>query len=339
MKKLFVTLAVSAAMFALVSCEKESTTAGGSTPANGSEISISFISPKTRAFGNGTTETWEKAVNSAVLMVFNASGNIVLRRDLSTAEITSAGTTPISLIVPGVEVGDNCDFVVVVNRAVSTTIVSKDLIYTEVENDGVDYNGTFADITTKSLRSGGFVMTGETSQAIVAGTTSVTIPIKRTVSKVEVACATTPEFTAKYGDATITFNKVTLLQSATKSLLMDQSTSKYAEGGNTSSYEQPSSAGKNLFYIYEQAAAATGARVKVSIDATYDADGLTATTGDRVSLAYETELLGATGGQILRNGAYLLNAKIDGLTGADIKMSVTISDWETLNTQDSNLGN
>lgn len=341
MKKIFSFLAAFAAL-ALTACDKDvdpATTPEPQPSAPGAKVEIYFTSPKTRAFGSGTTEAWEKTVNNATVLVFNASGAIKFRRALSSAEIASAATTPISLVIPGVSVGDKCDFAVVANRTVPTSVTTKTLLLAEEENDAASYNGTFAEVTTKAMRPAGFVMTGITNQAIVEGTTNVSVTLKRAVAKIEVTTATTADFTTKYGPATITVNKVTLSRGSLKSMLIDQTTSKYATGGATFSHIQNASAGNNLFYIYEKAAAAEGSRVLLKIDATYDADGVSSTTADQVPLVYEVELTGTAGGQIARNGAYRVNAKIDGLTGNDVSLTVTIANWETLKTQDIILGN
>ena len=86
------------------------------------------------------------------------------------------------------------------------------------------------------------------------------------------------------------------------------------------------------------AAAATGSRIKVVLNAVYDADGNLSTTTDQLAVTYETELTGATGGKIARNGSYKVNAKLDGLTGQDVTLAVTVANWDALSTQDVNLG-
>ena len=88
----------------------------------------------------------------------------------------------------------------------------------------------------------------------------------------------------------------------------------------------------------KKAAAAAGSRVKVLIDAIYDADGNLSTTADQMPVTYETELTGAADGKIARNGSYKVNAKLDGLTGQDVTLAVTVANWDALATQDVNLG-
>lgn len=340
MKK-FIGFVAAFAAFAFTACDKEavSTTTPEPQPStSGAKVDIYFASPETRAFGSGATETWEKTVSNATVLVFNTAGNLKFRRALTSAEITNATTAPISLVIPDVNTGDKCDFAVIANRTVPASVTTKALLLAEEENDAASYNGTFTEVTTKAKRTNGFAMSGITNQTIADGTTSVSVTLKRVVAKIEVTTATTAAFASKYAPATITANKVTLTRGALKSLLMDQTTTKYSTGGATFSHEQAASAGNNLFYIYEKAAAAEGARVLLTIEATYDADGVSSTTADQVPVVYEVELTGTAGGQIARNGAYRVKANIDGLTGNDVSLSVTIANWETLKTQEIVLG-
>ena len=213
-----------------------------------------------------------------------------------------------------------------------------DLLLAETDSDIASYNGTFSNVSSKAMRSGGFVMTGQTQTQIVEGTTKVSVTLRRTVAKVEVAMAASATFKNKYGNASITVNKITLSRGAQASFLMDRSATSYAGKGDAFTSEQASSSGHNLFYIFEKAGAGEGSRVLLTVDATYDIDGSASTTADQVPVTYEVELTGAGGGKILRNGSYFVNGSIDGLTGNDITLTVTVAPWETLQTQEVNLG-
>lgn len=332
---------LAAAMF--VSCADESTETIPAVPADGQQgIALYFETgnrtAETRSFGAGTTESWEKAVNSATVFVFAPDGSIRFRRDLSAKEIADAPTTPVSLIVPDVWEGETCDFVVVANRSVPKTVTSMDRLLAQLDENAAAYNGTFADVTSKSVRPEGFVMSGRTQQRIVRGTTNVGIELTRTVAKIEVFLTTTDAFRAKYGDETITIDRITLSRGAQASYLMDRSATNYADGGQNFTTVQESSAGRNLFYLFEKAGAVEGSRVLLTVDATYDIDGSTSTTDDRVPVVYEVELTGTGDGRILRNGAYYVNASINGLTGSDILAKIDVSDWETLATQHVDVG-
>lgn len=338
-------LFICAALFAaalFVSCDNESTEPTPAVPTDGrQDIALYFETGNrtgTRAFGAGTTESWEKAVNTATVFVFGPDGSIKFRRDLSAKEIADAPTTPVSIIVPDVREGETCDFVVVANRSVPKNVTSMDRLLAQLDENVAAYNGTFADVTSKSVRTEGFVMSGRTQQRIAKGTTNVGIKLTRTVAKIEVLLSTTDAFRAKYGDETITINRITLSRGAQASYLMDRSATNYADGGQNFSAVQESSTGRNLFYIFEKAGTAEGSRVLLTVEATYDIDGSVSTTDDQVPVVYEVELTGAGDGRILRNGAYFVNASINGLTGSDIMVKIDVSDWETLSTQHVNVG-
>ena len=285
-----------------------------------------------------------------MLIVYDASGTQILRRVLTSAEVTGSTSTPVKLVLPGVDVDTSCDFYVVINRTVPDAVTTKTALLAELESDIASYNGTYANVTTKAMRSGGFVMTGSATAKIVSGTTAVAVTVKRVVTKVEIQTTMTDTFRSKYGNGCVEIKKITLSKGAEKSYLIDQTTSKYATVSSSFTSAQDAYCDKtgasktnaykynNLFYLNEKAAAAAGARVKVLIDAIYDADGNLTTTADQLAVTYETELTGATGGKIARNGSYKVNAKLDGLTGQDVTLAVTVANWDALSTQDVNLG-
>ena len=355
MKQFIIRLAAMAAMTAaIVACDKENLDPAPDNGGNESIVELTLknesAADRTRAFGAGTTETWEKSISSAVLIVYNASGTQILRRVLTSAEVTGSTTTPIKFVLPGVSADASCDFYVVINRNIADNITTKTGLLAELESDIASYNSTYANVTTKAMRTGGFVMTGSASVKIAAGTTAVTMTVKRVVAKVEIQTSMTDSFRTKYGNGCVEVKKVTLSRGAEKSFLIDQTTSKYATVSSSFTSAQDAYCDKtgasktnaykynNLFYINEKAAAATGSRIKVVLNAVYDADGNLSTTTDQLAVTYETELTGATGGKIARNGSYKVNAKLDGLTGQDVTLAVTVANWDALSTQDVNLG-
>lgn len=355
MKNFFLKLAAFAAMMAVfAACTKDEAVP---TPIDGGKegeveliLQNESIPDETRAFGAGTTETWEKSISSAVLIVYNPTGTQILRRVLTAAEVNGSTTTPIKFVLPGVSAEAMCDFFVVINRTIADNITTKTGLLAELESDIASYNSTYANITTKAMRAGGFVMTGTATAKIAAGTTAVTMTVKRVVAKVEIQTTMTDSFRSKFGNGCVEIKKVTLSRGTEKSYLIDQTASKYATVSSTFTSAQDSYCDKtgasksnaykynNLFYINEKAAAAAGSRVKVVMDAIYDADGNLTTTADQVALTYETELTGTTGGKIARNGSYKVNAKLDGLTGKDVTLAITVANWDALSTQDVNLG-
>lgn len=336
----FICAALTAALIT-TSCDQEKPGRETGVLGEGPQITLAFENEAitdggTRAFGAGTTEAWEKSISSATVMVFNAEGDIKFRRNLSTSEIANAPTTPISLIVPDLRVGETATFVVVANRTVPLSVTTMDLLRAETDSDIANYNGTFSNVSSKALRPGGFVMSGQSQQKI-SEKTKVAITLRRTVAKVEVSMATSAAFKNKYGPATLSINKISLSRGTLNSYLMDHSASAYAPEAPFSC-EQTSSEGRNLFYIFEKAEAAEGNRPQLTIYATYDIDGVPTTTKDQIPVIYKVELKGIGNGKILRNGAYRINGVIDGLTGQDISISISVAPWETVQTQDVTLG-
>lgn len=355
MKNFIMKMAAFAAMMAVfAACTKDEAVPASIDSGKEGEVELILqnesVSDETRAFGAGTTETWEKSISSAVLIVYNPTGTQILRRVLTAAEVNGSTTTPIKFVLPGVSAEAMCDFVVVINRTIADNITTKTGLLAELENDIASYNSTYANVTTKAMRSGGFVMTGTATAKIAAGTTAVTMTVKRVVAKVEIQTTMTDSFRSKFGNGCVEIKKVTLSRGAEKSYLIDQTASKYATVSSTFTSAQDSYCDKtgasksnaykynNLFYINEKAAAAAGSRIKLVIDAIYDTDGNLTTTADQVAVTYETELTGTTGGKIARNGSYKVNAKLDGLTGQDVTLAVTVANWDALSTQDVNLG-
>ena len=209
-----------------------------------------------------------------------------------------------------------------------------------MEKSAADYNGTFAEVSSKAKRSGGFVMSGSTTKTVgaVNSTTNVGITLKRTVAKVALQTTIDPSFADKYA-GTLTINSVKLSKAASQSLVVAGTPT---PGAMTFSHTQtPATAsGKtnSLFYIFENGTLTAGNRILLEINATYDSDGNTSTTDDRSEVTYSVELTGKAAGEILRNGYYRVAANITGLVGQDCAVSVTVADWETPVTQNVELG-
>ena len=354
MKNIIIKLTAIAVTLGFAACEKNEANPTPENSGKTGEIELVLkngnVADETRAFGSGTTETWEKSISSAILIVYNTSGTQILRRVLTATEVNNSASSPIRFVLPGVNVDTTCDFFVIINRTVADNIITKTGLLAELESDVASYNSTYANVTTKAMRTGGFVMTGSASAKIAVGTTAVSLTVKRVVAKVEIQTIMTDAFRSKYGNGCVEIKKITISRGAEKSYLIDQTSSKYATVNSSFTSAQDAYCDKagvsatnqykynNLFYINEKAAAEAGSRVKLDIEAIYDADGNLSTTDDQLPISYETELTGATSGKIVRNGSYKVNAKLDGLTGQDVTLAITVANWEALVTQDVNLG-
>ena len=235
--------------------------------------------------------------------------------------------------------GTSCSFYAVANYD-ATSAKTQSALTSLLEKSAGDYNGTFSEVTTAAKRSGGFVMSGQTTQAVgaVNSTTNVGITLKRTVAKVALQTTIDPAFSEKYGGS-LTINSVKLSKAASQSTVIAGTPTPGAMS-YTHTQTPASASGKYnaLFYIFENAALAAGNRVSLEIDATYDMDGSDTTTDDRSEVTYSVELTGKAAGDIQRNGYYRIAANITGLVGQDCVVSVTVADWETPVTQTVELG-
>ena len=341
MKKLILAAtAIVAALFA--SCDKEPEMLNPTTPGavDGAQVTLTLsgADEQTRAFFDTTAkaEAWESSLSSLSVFAFDKAGTLILRRDFTSSELTAKSAT---FALPKSTAGTECSFYAVANYDASAA-KTKAALTSMLEKSAGDYNGTFAEVSSKAKRSGGFVMSGSATKTVgaVNTTTDIAITIKRTVAKVALQTTIDPTFSEKYG-GTLTINSVKLSKAASQSLVIAGTPT---PGAMTYTHTQtPASAsGKmnNLFYIFENAALTAGNRVLLEINATYDLDGSDATTDDRSEVVYSVELTGKSAGDILRNGYYRVTANISGLVGQDCEVSITVADWETPLTQNVDLG-
>ena len=342
MKKiLFAAAALAAALFA--SCDKNDETINSVIPeaADGTRIAITLIGAgdtETRAFFDTTAkaEAWESSLSTLSVFAFDKGGTLIVRRDFTSAELASKSAT---LALPKSTAGTECLFYAVANYDASSA-KTRAALTALVENSAATYNGTFAEVSTKAKRSGGFVMSGSTSKTVgaVNTTTNIGITLKRTVAKVALQTTIDPSFSQKYGGS-LTVNSVKLSKAASQSLVVVGTPT---PGAMTFSHTQTPAmtSGKtnSLFYIFENGTLTAGNRILLEINTTYDSDGSTSTTDDRSEVTYSVELTGKAAGEILRNGYYRVAANITGLVGQDCAVSVTVADWETPVTQNVELG-
>lgn len=223
MKNLFFTAAAAAL---LCSCGKEPVCEH--TPAHdtqGAAVTLSFDagSSRTKSFFDptATAESWEKSLSSVCVLVFGADGRLLVQRNFTDSELSAKKAT---FAIPNALAGQNCDFYVVANKTVNG-ISGKAALMALSETTPAEYNGTFAEVSTKAKRSGGFVMTGHTTKAIAAqGTkTDVAVTLERTVAKIAVQASTTAEFSERYSGK-VRINSVVLSKAASRSNLIAQQT-------------------------------------------------------------------------------------------------------------------
>ena len=338
-KHIFAAVAMAAALF--TACNKDNEPIVP-TPADtdGSNVCITLTDDAdTRTFfdATATAETWEKALSSLSVFAFDDAGSLIIRRDFSSSEVTAKKAT---FSLPKSAAGTSCSFYAVANLDASSA-KTKAALTALVENAAASYNGTFAEVSSKALRPGGFVMSGYKTQTVgaVNSTTNVGISLKRTVAKVALQTSVDASFAQKYG-GTLTINSVKLSKAASQSLVVAGAVPSTGAMTFTHTQAPAAASGKynSLFYIYENGALTAGNRVLLEINATYDMDGNAATADDRSEVTYSVELAGKAAGEILRNGYYRIAANITGLVGQECAVSVTVADWETPVTQSVELG-
>lgn len=338
MKKLFLAATVALALFA--SCSKDSNALIDNV--KGSVVEVSFVDeqPGTRAFFATTAaaEAWEKNLSSVTMFIFNASGNLITQRAFNASEIAAKSA---SFALPGVAPGENCDFYAVANLTGISGITTKATLLALLESNAASFNGTFAEVSTAAKRADGFVMSGTASKAVAAAgsTTSVALTLKRTVAKIAVQATQSAGFGSIYSGA-VRVNSVSIGKAASQSPVIKPATASTGTMNYTYTQNSNVSGGnyQNLFYIYENGTLAAGSRVTLTINATYDGDGNFTTTTDQTPMTYTLELDGDAAGAISRNGYYRVAITINGLSGSDATMAITVADWETPVTQTVNLG-
>lgn len=339
MKNLF--LAATVALGLLVSCNKQESEIF--TASTGAVATVSFTDeePESRAFFGSTAaaEVWEKTLNTVTIFVFDPSGDMLVKRSFSAAELAGKKAT---FALPNAVPGNVCEFYAVANLDVAA-VNNKAALTALVEGDAASYNGTFADVSTKAKRAGGFVMSGTASQTVAAAgsTTNVAVTLKRTVAKIAIQVTPSPKFGSLY-EGSVRVNSITLARGASKTTVFKASPqneiANRMDFSTTQISDVASDKYRNLFYLFENGSRAAGSRVTATIDATYDMDGNFSTAAGQSSMTYELELDGASGGAIVRNGYYRVDVTINGLAGHDASLSITPAEWESPITQTVELG-
>lgn len=336
MKRLF--FAVIAAMSIFCSCSKNTE---GDCPLEGVSVKISFADQPLQSRSFFTTSSvakpWEKQFSSITVFVCNGAEKIVVQRNFSTAEITSKSA---SFALVGVNGGETCDFFVIANMGAIPSVATKSALLSLLESNADMYNGTFSQVSTGAKRIGGFVMSGSASRRIAAGSvTDVAVTLKRTVAKIAIQTSQSAGFGSLYSGA-VQVKRASICGAASQTPLIKSDV--INTGAMNFSFTQQAEASasdyQNLFYIYENETLDSGNRLILSIDAVYDSDGNFSTTADQTPLIYTTELDGEGKGDFVRNGYYRVSVSLDGLTGGNVTVSITVSDRESPVTQSVELG-
>ena len=276
-------------------------------------------------------------MSSISVFCFASDGNLIVRRNFTDAEVSAKTAT---FAIPNTAAGTNVEFYAVANTSIGNDITTKAALLALTETAAVNYNGTFAEVSTRAKRSGGFLMSGSATKTIAAvgSTTDVSIVLKRSVAKIAVQTALSSAFASKYSGK-VRINSAQLSRAASRT--------PYFSGvpqTGTMTFTHTQSAGSsgekynNLFYAFENGNLAAGSRVLLTLEGTYDRDGDFSTTADQAPVSYRIELTGGGAGQLLRNGYYRVQVTLDGLTGSDATVRISVAEWETPLTQTVSLG-
>ena len=165
MKHLF--LAATVALGLLVSCNKEENEIYATSKGAVATVSFTDGEPATRS-ATAEAEPWEKTLNTVTMFVFDPSGDLMVKRSFSAAELSAKKAT---FALPDAVPGNVCEFYAVANLDVAN-VGDKTTLTALLERDAASYNGTFAAVSTKAARTGGFVMSGTTSKAVAAASSA-----------------------------------------------------------------------------------------------------------------------------------------------------------------------
>lgn len=342
MKTLLITLF---ATFILWSCLNEDKSAPVPEGKEGTPVSLSFVntdSPDTRAFGNNTATTAEKKVVSAKIFIFKA-GVKIFEKLLTSTEINNVGSNPITFTVPGMTASTAYTYYMIINDG-DVMAVSQSALSSLTMSDIASYNGVWSavnDAAATPNRSGGFVMQGTTNSTTTADITqtqNVSVTVKRITAKMDITSTVDNTIfgTGNKYTGTISVDSTIISRTQASTPLIPGTPTTTA--GTLTLAKQVSNPAtvnsiyQNRFYLFENGAIILGSRVLLTLYATYTNDGVS------TPVIYTTELSTDATGAIVRNGSYAVNLSIKGLTGASLSVSITLSDWETIITQTSNLG-
>lgn len=317
------------------SCSKDNDVMQSVTPptteAEGQEITINFTTDAaTRAFfdSNADAESWEKQINKATIYlvryhVYVAGIAEVISKELTATDIANGSVT---MLLEAANLNNFISVSIVANLDAPDD-ASVFNIYSSViaTLDKTYYNGTFEEVSTSAKHSDGFPMYG-TGSTLVSGINNigVSIEMKRDVSKIAIETSLSDNFNNSNmyaGDLRI--DEITV-RTADKvnSDFEDCDTHTQASNKSGDKYQ-------NLFYM--QASYSN----HFLVNATYDADGDFSTTSDQKQVTYEFSIDNedGTNKSLLANCYYRISVIVNTLDIGIVDISVSTSDWLSLDDQ------
>ena len=120
--RIFAMAALAAALLASCNKETEMMNHAPEVRPDGASVTITLSSGddvQTRTFfdATATAEAWEKSLSSLSVFTFNASGDLILRRDFTVSELASKSAT---FSLPKSAAGTECSFYAVANYDASS---------------------------------------------------------------------------------------------------------------------------------------------------------------------------------------------------------------------------
>lgn len=333
MKTLFFATAIATALLVSCSVEQEIPT----PQPQGAEVLITFDKTggdfNTRAFFDNTiqAEPHEKLINRATLYVCNSAGEVVMRKDFSSTDITSLST---SMVLPKGLVGQECTFYAVANHSISKTFISETDLLTRTSEHISNYNSEEFDRVNSGTRFFGGLPMSASKKVVVQpqGTpTNVSFLLKRSLAKVAVMVSVDENFSTRHHGGTIRVTSVQLINTAEKAMVVASYPPQPLEAMTSfsqTSYPIGASFG-NLFYVGENPPTDEDGKVIMRISAIFDQNPYDASSNDQIPVSWDVKIEGSGNGEIRRNGYYRIQARIEGIDALrDIHSLIESGEWE-----------
>lgn len=322
------------------------------------------VEVSSRAGATTDAEEFEKTLKEVHIVVVERTKNdpaaatdaVVFTYDFPQSAINSQRAIfPLSAAMKNNSDNKTYTFYCIANRALPVTLTTRADV--EGAQDGsliADYNGALVDVTTKAIRSGGFVMSSTSGDVTLAGDapTKVNLTLRRTVAKVRLtirpstladegntAVGNGKSFVSLYGtQAKLRVDKVEIKNYVPTALLFIPTTyTPPSPSVGTALSQATSTEGKNLFYLFNQ-----NGTLDIEIYASFVLNGnIDNTNPTFISIGpYELSIKANSGGTLpfVRNSLYDVQVLLNGLTSNEVSTSIEIEDWQSVGEQIYGIG-
>ncbi len=339
MKRYIVMMAVAMAAIC-TSCSKDDEVIQVAPPttSTNSEVKIKFSTEDvtTRAFFDGSvqSEAWEKSISKATLLIERydnlaaAAAEKVYR--VLTADEIAAGSVTVGLTSANagdvilVAVGANFDIPEgTVIMAVESEIINK--------MDMAEYNGSFEQVSTGSMRSDGFVLFAYDMQEVSDSDSNIVanLQLERQIVKIAIQASISDKFNnPSFFAGDLRVDAIRVRSTNSFDLNFDYAFSHTQASYKSGDYYQ------NLFFIDHSY------RNDFTVSATYDADGDFTTTNDQRAVIYVFSIAYDTGSckELLDNEYYRITLNINSVESTAVDVSISVADWAAIKDQTVDIG-